>query len=78
MARVGKALKQVLEMYGISQNKLAMTMGVARPNVNRWVLEQRDPAGDIIFEIKEALRQLNPEAAETFVQLYLGNCDNLE
>ncbi len=73
MARVGKALKQVLEMYGISQNKLAVTMGVPRPSVNRWVHEQRDPAGDVIFEIKEALKQLNPEAADEFVCLYLGD-----
>ncbi|HZG37348.1 MAG TPA: helix-turn-helix transcriptional regulator [Nodosilinea sp.] len=71
MARVGKALKQVLENYGISQNKLAVTMGVPRPSVNRWVHEQRDPAGDVIFEIKEALRQINPEAADEFVRLYL-------
>ncbi|MFZ4677627.1 MAG: helix-turn-helix domain-containing protein [Nodosilinea sp.] len=73
MARVGKALKQVLEMYSISQNKLAVTMGVPRPNVNRWVHEQRDPAGDVIFEIKEALKQINPEAADEFVRLYLCN-----
>ncbi|PSN13461.1 XRE family transcriptional regulator [filamentous cyanobacterium CCT1] len=73
MARVGKALKQVLEMYGISQNKLAVTMGVPRPSVNRWVHEQRDPAGDVIFEIKEALRRINPEAADEFVRLYLGD-----
>jgi plasmid maintenance system antidote protein VapI len=73
MARVGKALKQVLEIYGISQNKLAVTMGVPRPSVNRWVHEQRDPAGDVIFEIKEALKQINPEAADEFVRLYLCN-----
>jgi plasmid maintenance system antidote protein VapI len=71
MARVGKALKQVLEIYGISQNKLAVTMGVPRPSVNRWVHEQRDPAGDVIFEIKEALKQINPEAADEFIRLYL-------
>ena len=70
---MGKALKQVLEMYSISQNKLAVTMGVPRPNVNRWVHEQRDPAGDVIFEIKEALKQINPEAADEFVRLYLCN-----
>lgn len=70
---MGKALKQVLEIYGISQNKLAVTMGVPRPSVNRWVHEQRDPAGDVIFEIKEALKQINPEAADEFVRLYL--CD---
>ena len=73
MARVGKALKQVLENYGISQNKLAVTMGVPRPSVNRWVHEQRDPAGDVIFEIKEALKQIDPEAANEFVRLYLCN-----
>ena len=69
------ALRQVLETYGISQNKLAVTIGTDRANVNRWVREQRDPAGDVIFEIKEALRVLNPEAAESFVRLYLGNED---
>lgn len=76
MGRAGKALKQVLTDYAISQNQLAVTMGVDRSNVSRWVKEERDPAGDAIYEIKEALRQLNPEAAETFVQLYLGSSQN--
>ena len=73
MGKAGKALKQVLESYDISQNKLAVTMGVDRASVNRWVHEQRDPAGDVIVEIKNALRQLNPAAAEDFVNLYLGD-----
>jgi plasmid maintenance system antidote protein VapI len=73
MGKAGKALKQVLETYDISQNKLAVTMGVDRASVNRWVHEQRDPAGDVIVEIKNALRQLNPAAAEDFVRLYLGD-----
>ncbi len=73
MGKAGKALKQVLETYDISQNKLAVTMGVDRASVNRWVHEQRDPAGDVIVEIKNALRQLNPTAAEDFVRLYLGD-----
>ncbi|MBD2114141.1 MULTISPECIES: helix-turn-helix domain-containing protein [Cyanophyceae] len=72
MGRAGNALQQVLEAYGISQNKLAVTMGTDRANVNRWVKELRDPAGDVIFEIKEALKQIDSEAAETFVRLYLG------
>lgn len=73
MGKAGKALKQVLETYDISQNKLAVTMGVDRASVNRWVHEQRDPAGDVIVEIKNALRQLNSAAAEDFVGLYLGD-----
>ena len=73
MGKAGKALKQVLETYDISQNKLAVTMGVDRASVNRWVHEQRDPAGDVIVEIKNALRQFNPRAAEDFVRLYLGD-----
>jgi plasmid maintenance system antidote protein VapI len=73
MGKAGKALKQVLETYDISQNKLAVTMGVDRASVNRWVHEQRDPAGDVIVEIKNALRQLNTAAAEDFVRLYLGD-----
>lgn len=78
MGRAGKALKQVLKDYAISQNQLAVTMGVDRSNVSRWVKEERDPAGDAIFEIKEALGVLNPEAAETFVQLYLGSSKDPE
>jgi transcriptional regulator with XRE-family HTH domain len=73
MGRAGSALRQVLETYGISQNKLAVTMGTDRANVNRWVKELRDPAGDVIFEIKEALRQINQDAADEFVGLYLGD-----
>ncbi|MGB6016383.1 MAG: helix-turn-helix transcriptional regulator [Nodosilinea sp.] len=72
MGRAGSALRQVLETYGISQNKLAVTMGTDRANVNRWVKELRDPAGEIIFEIKEALMKLNKEAANEFVRIYLG------
>jgi plasmid maintenance system antidote protein VapI len=73
MGKAGKALKQVLETHGISQNQLAVTMRVDRSNVHRWVHEQRDPAGDVIVEIKNALKQLNPDAAEDFVRLYLGD-----
>jgi DNA-binding transcriptional regulator YdaS (Cro superfamily) len=73
MGKAGKALKQVLEIYDISQNKLAVTMGVDRASVNRWVHELRDPAGEVIVEIKAALQQINPEAARAFVELYLGN-----
>jgi transcriptional regulator with XRE-family HTH domain len=51
MGRAGSALRQVLETYGISQNKLAVTMGTDRVNINRWVKDLRDPAGDVIFEI---------------------------
>jgi transcriptional regulator with XRE-family HTH domain len=71
MGRAGSALRQVLEAYGISQNKLAVTMGTDRANVNRWVKELRDPAGDVIFEIKEALKQLNSNASDEFIRLYL-------
>ncbi|MGB3202148.1 MAG: helix-turn-helix transcriptional regulator [Nodosilinea sp.] len=73
MGRAGSALRQVLETYGISQNKLAVTMGTDRANVNRWVKELRDPAGDVIFQIKEALRQISPDAADEFVRSYLGD-----
>jgi len=73
MGQAGKALKHVLETYSISQNKLAVTMGIARANVSRWVNEQRDPTAQGVVEIKQALQQLNPEAAKAFVELYLGD-----
>ena len=61
-----------METYGISQNKLAVTMGISRANVGRW-FHGLDPSAENIAEITKALKQINPDAAREFVQLYLGN-----
>ena len=71
MGRAGKALKQALITYGISQNQLAAAMGVGHANVSRWVNQVRDPGGETILEIREALGQINPAAAQEFIRLYL-------
>jgi len=49
MGKAGTVIKQVLETYGISQNKLAVAMGIGRSSINRWVNENRDPGGDAIL-----------------------------
>jgi transcriptional regulator with XRE-family HTH domain len=72
MGRAGKALKQVLETYGISQNQLAVTMGIGRSTVHYWVNEIRDPLAESIPEILEALEKINETAARDFLVLYLG------
>jgi transcriptional regulator with XRE-family HTH domain len=72
MGKVGKALRQVLESYSISQNKLAVTLGVKPSVVFRWFHEQTDPSGETIADIAEALQGIEPTAAEEFVRLYLG------
>lgn len=72
MGKASQALKQVLETYQISQNKLAVTMGISRANVGRW-FHGLDPSAENIAEITKALKQLNPDAAREFVQLYLGD-----
>ncbi|HAZ47499.1 MAG TPA: XRE family transcriptional regulator, partial [Cyanobacteria bacterium UBA11371] len=43
MGRAGKALKQVLETYDISQYSIAVALGIERTSVYRWVHELRDP-----------------------------------
>jgi transcriptional regulator with XRE-family HTH domain len=73
MGKAGKALKQVLEQYKISQNKLAIILSVQRYVVYRWFHEQVDPSGETIAEITQALKQINSDAAQEFIQLYLGN-----
>ncbi len=60
-----------MEKYGISQNQLAIAMGIAPANVSRWVSEGRDPLAEAAAEIKDALEKLDPAAAEEFVDLYL-------
>ncbi len=71
MGKAGKALKQVLEDYGISQFGLAVAMDVERNNVYRWVNEKRDPTAETVVDIVRALKTLEPEAAKTFVHFYL-------
>ncbi|HAZ49160.1 MAG TPA: XRE family transcriptional regulator [Cyanobacteria bacterium UBA11369] len=73
MGRAGKALKQVLAAYDISQYQLAATMEIDRSNISRWVSEERDPSAEAVFAIKKALQALNPNAAKEFVWLYLEN-----
>ena len=73
MGKAGRVLKQVLETYDISQYSLAATLGIERTNVYRWVHEIRDPTAETLVDIVRSLRSLNPEAAEVFVQKYLGD-----
>ncbi|HAG82558.1 MAG TPA: XRE family transcriptional regulator [Cyanobacteria bacterium UBA11162] len=72
MGRAGKALKKALQTHRISQNKLAVTLGVDRSIVFRWHHEQTDPTGETIVEIVNALKEIDSAAAKTFVELYLG------
>ena len=71
MGKAGKALRQVLKTYGISQNQLAIAMGINPTNVSRWVSESRDPSAEAAVEIRQGLQQLDPAAAEEFVMLYM-------
>lgn len=71
MGKAGKALKQVLETYEISQNRLAVVMGIARSTVGHWFHETRDPSAEAVTEIIKGLRQIDEAAAEKFISLYL-------
>ncbi|MEP0886004.1 helix-turn-helix domain-containing protein [Trichocoleus sp. ST-U3] len=71
MGKAGKALRQVLKTYGISQNQLAIAMGINPTNVSRWVSENRDPSAEAAFEIRQGLQKIDPAAAEEFVMLYM-------
>lgn len=78
MGKAGKALRQTLENHSISQNKLAVTLGVDRSMIFKWYHEQRDPTAETVVQIAEALRSLNPDAAAAFIQLYVGEFLNKE
>jgi hypothetical protein len=53
-------------------------MGITRSSVHRWVYEIGDPVADAVIEIRNALQKINPEAAEEFIRLYLGDEANEE
>lgn len=73
MGRAGKALREVLTQYGISQNSLAVKMGLQRSAIYKWYHEERDPTAETVVDIVEALKNLDNEAAEAFVRYYLGS-----
>lgn len=73
MGRAGKALRQVLETYSISQNQLAEMLEVKPYVVYRWFHEQTDPAAEKVVDITKALKKINQNAAEDFARLYLIN-----
>ncbi|MBE9116383.1 helix-turn-helix transcriptional regulator [Lusitaniella coriacea LEGE 07157] len=72
MGKASQALKTVLEAYGISQNKLAVTLGIDRAAVFKWFHKQREPTSETIVAIVKALKKIDRAAAKEFVQRYLG------
>jgi transcriptional regulator with XRE-family HTH domain len=72
MRKAGRVLREVLDTYGISQNKLAIAMGVQSSVVYRWFHESIDPTGDSLVKMVVALKLLDINAAREFVQRYLG------
>ncbi|MFM1843233.1 MAG: hypothetical protein RLZZ490_1975 [Cyanobacteriota bacterium] len=76
MGKAGQALRQALTTHQISQNSLAVTMGVDRAKVYRWYHEKIDPTSETVVEIVKALNQLKPEAAKTFIENYLTDLIN--
>jgi transcriptional regulator with XRE-family HTH domain len=79
MGKASQALRWILENYGISQNKLAVAMGISRANVGRW-FHGLDPSAENIAAITKALKEIDREAAKEFVWRYLGEIvdDNTE
>ena len=69
MSQAAKALEQTLNNYRISQNRLAVTMGVNRSTVSNWISQSRDPSASAIINILDALKQINPEAGRDFNEL---------
>jgi transcriptional regulator with XRE-family HTH domain len=75
MGKASQALQQVLKTYRISQNKVAIAMGIGRSTVHYWCNDTRDPSAETVLEIRKALRKLNPSAAKAFIRLYLEEDD---
>lgn len=71
MGKAGQSLREVLETYGISQNKLSVTMSVGRSTIHYWFNETTDPSAEAVLDIVKALKKINPDAAKAFIQLYL-------
>jgi hypothetical protein len=73
MEKAGQALKQVLESYDISPNKLAKELGVEQHIVFHWYHQNIDPTAETVVEIIKALNNINISASNDFIQAYLGD-----
>ena len=71
MGKAGSSLKEVLGHHQISQNRLAISMGINRSTVHQWVNEISDPLAEAVTNVIKALRKINPRAADDFVALFL-------
>lgn len=72
MGKAGQALQETLKRHDISQSRLAKELGVDRPIVFRWFHGRTDPTADTVVQIAQALKSLDPTAATSFINLYLG------
>lgn len=61
-----------MKSYGISQNKVAVALGVDRSIVFRWFHERADPTAETVADIVKVLKEIEPAAAQKFVEVYLG------
>ena len=73
MGKAGQALRETLKHHEISQNQLAVTMGLDRTKIYRWYHEKIDPTAETVAEIVKALNKIDPQAANTFIKRYLGD-----
>lgn len=58
----GKMLKERRNVYGISQNKLAIASGISREYLVRLEQGKKVPSHDLAMKLNETLEQFNPEA----------------
>lgn len=70
--KAGTALREVLEEYMISQNRLAIASKIARSTVNQWVNSARDPLACSVVRIADALDGIKAGSGSDFLSKFLG------
>ncbi|NJL01319.1 MAG: helix-turn-helix transcriptional regulator [Spirulinaceae cyanobacterium SM2_1_0] len=78
MGKASAALQQALGAYGISQNRLATELGVKRSIVHRWFHGQVDPSAETVANLADALRRIEPGAAQVFIETFFGQSETLD
>ena len=59
-------------MFDMQEEGLVWLEGIRRSNISCWVAEIRDPVAETFLDLRDALHNLNPDASEEFIRLYLG------
>lgn len=74
MSAMGAYLKRLREGRGLTQEDVAMALGVASRNIGRWENGKNEPSAEVLFKLLNILRA----SGDDVQRIYAANQDEHE